>query len=329
MPSGSSVRSKRKTADKKRLEFKCANCGIDATAPVGTNRATLKVCKDCFGKGVDRRPRQLNDLTGAEWARFSKSVEQYPDTRSAKQRAHGACFPKSLAAQQIQIFTKKGDCVFDPFVGVGTTLDVAMELGRNGIGIDLNAGFLKQARNDLRNAKEFGVTQTLILDDAHNLTAHIKPETVDFVLTSPPYASLLKRVRGAFAYKWREHSTIDPISNPRPYSSKPADLGNMPYDRFMESIQVIMKGCFTVLRESSYAIWVVKDYRDLKSRKPYVNVHGDVITAAEAAGFLLWDIRIYDQTQFRPLVCLGFPSRNFYLNIGHSYLLTFKKPKIA
>jgi hypothetical protein len=69
----------------------------------------------------------------------------------------------------------------------------------------------------------------------------------------------------------------------------------------------------------------VKDYRDLKSGVPYVNFHSDVIRAAETAGFTLWDIRIYDQTRYRPLVVLGYPSRNYYLNIGHSYVLIFKK----
>ena len=71
---------------------------------------------------------------------------------------------------------------------------------------------------------------------------------------------------------------------------------------------------------------MVKDFRALKEGIPYVNVHSDVIAQAQQAGFELWDIRIYNQTRFRPLVCLGFPSKNFYLNIGHSYLLVFRTP---
>jgi DNA modification methylase len=314
-----------KTNQKRRQKFVCVSCGLDTDAPPSTQRAERSLCRECFGKGEDRRPRQLNDLTGGQWAKYSKSIQTYPDTRLEKQRVHGACFPKSLAFQQIEIFTKTGETVLDPFLGVGTTLDAALELGRNGIGIELNPKFAEIAKRDLKYAEELGSSQKIIIDDARNLTKHIKQESVDFILTSPPYSALLKSVKGNFAYKWREHSTLNPISNPRPYSSKKEDLGNMPYEEFLTAIEEVMRASLVVLRSDSYAVWVVKDYRDLKNKVPYVNFHGDVISCATRAGFTLWDIRIYDQTKFRPLVCLGFPSRNFYLNIGHSYLLTFKK----
>jgi DNA modification methylase len=309
----------------KRLTFACVQCGEGSDAPPETKRSDQKLCRRCFGKRKDVRPRDLNDLTGAEWARFSKSIESYPDTRTDKQRQHGACFPKSLASQQIQIFTKRGETVLDPFVGVGTTLDAAEELSRRGIGIELNPKFARLAIRDLKRSGAFGRTQRVIIDDARRLTSHVKKNSVDFILTSPPYGTLLKSVKGDFAYKWREHSTLDPISNPRPYSLKSQDLGNMPYDDFMVHMQDIMAQCLEVLREEAYAVWVVKDYRDLKHNVPYVNFHADMISVGVQAGFTLRDIRIFDQSKFRPLVCLGFPSRNFYLNIGHSYLLVFKK----
>jgi DNA modification methylase len=307
--------------------FVCSRCGSKTDAPPTTQRSKDRLCRKCFGKGVDRRPKDLNELTGAQWARYSKSVQEYPDTRSPKQRIHGACFPKSLALQQIEIFTKSGDTVLDPFLGVGTTLDAAVELRRNGIGFELNPEFAAIASKDLQRARELGLSHTIFVDDSRNLARLVKAESVDFILTSPPYSTLLKSVKGNFAYKWREHSTLNPISNPRPYSIKKEDLGNMPYDSFLDAIKEIMQACFIVLRPNCYAVWVVKDYRDLKSKIPYVNFHGDVIGAATEGGFTLWDIRVYDQTKFRPLVCLGFPSRNFYLNIGHSFLLTFKKEK--
>ena len=310
---------------KKRVAIECANCGIQTDAAPSTQRAVQKLCRGCFGKGEDRRPKDLNELTGSQWARYSKSIEEYPDTRSEKQRLHGASFPKSLALQQIEIYTKKGETVLDPFLGVGTTLDAALEIERNGVGIELSPEFAQLAQEDIKHASEIGLSHKVYIDDARNLRKYIEDNSVDFVLTSPPYSTLLKSVRGDFAYKWREHSTISPISNPRPYSSKKEDLGNMPYDEFLNAVEEVMSASLHVLRPNGYAVWVVKDYRDLKNKVPYVNFHGDVISSATRAGFTLWDIRIYDQTKFRPLVCLGFPSRNFYLNIGHSYLLTFKK----
>ena len=305
-----------------KASFVCASCGQEAFAPKETERATVRKCKRCFGKREDLRENQLNNLTGSEWAALSKSVEQHAGVRSDKQRIHGAAFPQSLAEANISIYTKKGDTVLDPFVGVGTTIDAAGNLGRKAIGLELNPEFVALARKDITNKK----TQRVICDDVRNLRKHIADASVDFILTSPPYATLLKTIKGSFGYKWREHSDLAVMANPQPYSRHRADLGNLDYTSFMNVLLTVQNDCFRVLKPDCYNVWVIKDYRDLKNDTPYVNFHGDVIKASEAAGFLLWDIRIYDQTKFRPLVVLGYPSRKYYLNIGHSYILVFRKP---
>jgi len=304
-----------------RIRFNCESCGVASTAPISTERATEKQCTKCFGKRTDKRVNKLNDLSGSEWAQGSKTVEKYPGVRSEKQRAHGAAFPESLAEAHIKIYTKKGDLVLDPFAGVGTTLDVAKRMGRKAIGIELNGNFARIAREDLGSSEEHRV----ICDDARNLMEHVTPGSASLVLTSPPYATLLKSVKGAFAYKWREHSSIKQISNPPPYSKHADDLGNLTYADFLVATGQVMKATWDALKPGGYAVWVVKDYRDLKAGVPYVNFHGDIIAVAQANNFALWDIRIYDQTQFRPLVVLGYPSTNYYMNIGHSYILVFRK----
>ena len=53
-------------------------------------------------------------------------------------RRHSAVFPKQLPAWFIKLFTDPGDVVLDPFLGSGTTAFVAMELGRNAIGVEIN-----------------------------------------------------------------------------------------------------------------------------------------------------------------------------------------------
>jgi DNA modification methylase len=304
--------------------FPCSRCGEATRALSDTDRQIRELCRACFGKGEDRRPHELNELTGKEWAQKSRSVEQYPDTRSPKQRLHGASFPQSLAREQIEIYTAVGETVLDPFVGVGTTLDACLEVGRRGVGIDVNEEFIDLARADLAAGAADDQVQ-LIVGDARSLSSSIAAESVDFVLTSPPYGSLLRQVKGSFAYKWQEHSTIRPILNPVPYSGHPLDIGNLDYDQFLDAIKEVLVETYKVQRPGSYAVWVVKDFRALKADVPYVNYHGHFIAQAEAAGYVLWDLRIWDQTTFRPLVCLGYPSKNFYLNIGHSYLVVLRK----
>lgn len=307
-------------AKTRRAQFDCTRCDAAASAPLGTSRAERGLCNRCFGKRPDRRPRELNELSGKQWAAASRSVEQYPDTRSEKQRLHGAAFPMSLARQQIEIYTKPGDVVLDPFVGVGTTLDACEGLGRRGIGIELNPEFTALAEPDLQ-----GTDQRLLQGDARRMSDLVSLESVDLLLTSPPYGSLLRNVKGDFAYKWREHSEVDPIANPQPYSGAPEDLGNLDYPDFLDALEVCLSQSLKVLKQGAYAAWVVKDFRALKQGAPYVNLHGHLIERAERAGLVLWDLRIYDQTKFRPLVCLGYPSRNFYLNLGHSYIVILRR----
>ena len=50
---------------------------------------------------------------------------------------HPAAFPTALPEFFIKLFTDKDDVVLDPFVGSGTTLEVAQNLGRQGIGIEM------------------------------------------------------------------------------------------------------------------------------------------------------------------------------------------------
>jgi DNA modification methylase len=315
------VRSESLSGPDKRVVIRCSACSAETDAFQGTARHKQLLCRTCYGKGTDKRPRELNALSGKQWAAFSKSVEEYPDTRSDKQRQHGACFPISLARQQIEIYTKPGDVVIDPFVGIGTTLDAAMVTGRRGIGVDINPAFTKVARRDIAARKEDFLVLT---GDSRRLQKLLGSTKADFLLTSPPYAHLLRTVKGNFAYKWKEHSKIAAIRNPVPYSAKDEDVGNLAYPEFLNAITEVMHQSTKVLKREAYSVWIVKDFRDLKNGVPLVNFHGDVIASAEQAGLRLWDIRIYDQTKFRPLVCLGYPSKNYYLNLGHSYILVFR-----
>jgi len=272
------------------------------------------------------KKNSLNNLTGSEWARLSKSVEQFPDKRSKKQKLHGAAFPQSLVEHHILCYTKKKNIVLDPFVGVGTTLDACKKTERRGIGIEINPEFVKLAKKDIsqKTLSPDNNTITIINDDIRNLLAHQKPNSVDFIITSPPYSNLLHKVQKKFLYKWKKFGKNEK-PNAKPYSKVKNDLGNLDYDESLDEFEKVFSDTLKVLKNDSYAVWVVKDFRDLKNDIPYVSFHTDLISRATKVGWILWDIRIYDQTKFRPLVILGIPSRNFYMNMGHSYILVFKK----
>jgi site-specific DNA-methyltransferase (adenine-specific) len=58
---------------------------------------------------------------------------------------HSAVFPKSLPEWFIKLFTKEHDWVLDPFVGSGTTVEVAQNLNRSSVGIDVLPEYCKLA----------------------------------------------------------------------------------------------------------------------------------------------------------------------------------------
>lgn len=63
-------------------------------------------------------------------------------------KGHSATFPQDLPEWFINLFTKEGDTVLDPFAGSGTTLKVAGMLNRNGIGIEINEDFYAMVKKD-------------------------------------------------------------------------------------------------------------------------------------------------------------------------------------
>ncbi|MGR3302888.1 MAG: DNA-methyltransferase [Candidatus Scalindua sp.] len=69
--------------------------------------------------------------------------------------AHFATYPEELVYTPIKAGCPKGGTVLDPFMGSGTTLKVARELGRKGIGIELNKEYIDMAK------KRIGLEQSV------------------------------------------------------------------------------------------------------------------------------------------------------------------------
>lgn len=80
----------------------------------------------------------------------------------------------------LEQYSKKGDVIFDPFAGFGTTLVTAEELGREAYGIEFEerrAAYIKSLMKHPERA---------IHGDSLNLLDYDLPN-FDFVITSPPY----------------------------------------------------------------------------------------------------------------------------------------------
>ena len=62
---------------------------------------------------------------------------------------HPAMFPEDIARDHIISWSNEGDTVLDPFSGSGTTIKMARELGRKGIGIEVNPEYCEIAKTRL------------------------------------------------------------------------------------------------------------------------------------------------------------------------------------
>ena len=77
----------------------------------------------------------------------------WTDIKGASTRSgHPAPFPVGLAERLIQMFSFVGDTVLDPFVGTGSTSVAAVNCGRNSIGNEIDADYLRMAKDRLAAA---------------------------------------------------------------------------------------------------------------------------------------------------------------------------------
>jgi site-specific DNA-methyltransferase (adenine-specific) len=66
---------------------------------------------------------------------------------------HSATFPRDLIGPRIVSSCPRGGVVLDPFCGSGTTISVALDLHRRGIGFDLFEDYLIAASRDLAQGR--------------------------------------------------------------------------------------------------------------------------------------------------------------------------------
>lgn len=89
-------------------------------------------------KKIQKDIKENSKLSKEEWKEYFTGHWNFPP---AKQIEHEAMFPEELPRRIIKMFSFVGETVLDPFIGSGTTAKVALELGRNAIGYEINENF--------------------------------------------------------------------------------------------------------------------------------------------------------------------------------------------
>jgi len=274
-------------------------------------------------KEENERKKSFNGLTAHEWAVYTPSVFGFQTfhEREEIRKLHGATYPKEISDRLVKTYTHEGDLVFDPFLGIGTTLMSAMNLGRKGIGIELSKEFFQYAIRYLQLDSEMIIDRDIKIynDDCRNLEKYVDDESVQATITSPPYADFIHQT-----LKKRQNSNGSryKYSRVRKYTDLAEDFGNLSYNEFMIDIKLLFEKIYKKTKKYGYSVWVVRDFRENGS---YVNFHTDLAEAGKQAGFKWIDLIVWDQTKtIGKIGIVGYP-RVFYTNMRHSYIVVLRK----
>ncbi|HMF33188.1 MAG TPA: DNA methyltransferase [Candidatus Lokiarchaeia archaeon] len=296
----------------------------------------------------------LNCLTAKEWTKAMIGVWEFDysplDIRDKK--LHPATFPIALAKKVIKLFTHKGNVVVDPFCGSGTTLVACQDLTRHGIGLDLNPEYCVLARGRLANRKigEFpsgrvkgsidqfvekgdvaeiepeSVEETppvnleVICDDALNVADYIPANSIDLVLTSPPYANILNKSRtNKSKHSAKRHDGRLGVNEQ--YSSDTRDLGTKEPADFIDLMKQLSAKIYTVLKPGTHYVINIRDVVPFFIQPPLISTLTELDFALK--NIIIWDKRKLIQG----MGIFGWPSNYIALNSAYEYIFDFMKPK--
>jgi DNA modification methylase len=89
----------------------------------------------------------ISEENHREWFR-----QIWTGVTGASTKKHPAPYPVSLAERLIRMFSFVGDTVLDPFMGTGSTTLAAINCGRNSLGYEIDAEYLKYASRRIHEA---------------------------------------------------------------------------------------------------------------------------------------------------------------------------------
>lgn len=267
----------------------------------------------------------LNELTGAEWLYFTKSLltTSYTSGYGHKLRkTHGANKPPQLMCQLIEFFTKPDGRVLDPFAGVGGTLLGASicKKPREAIGIEINQKWVDIYHQIIAESNSTLRMQSLLQGDCLQVMQTLEPAYFDFIVTDPPYNIHFEQTMSNGPYA-QAHANRRTDYDMR--SQDPADLANLPsYEVYLDAMERVFASCFRLLKPQKYMVVII---RNAYQQGEYIFTHVDLARRAKRHGFIPKGEIVWYQagTKLRPY---GYPFA-YVPNIAHQYIVVLQKPK--
>ena len=157
----------------------------------------------------------------------------------------------------------------------------------------------------------------ILQGDAGSKLADLDSESIDFVVTSPPYWRILEK-NGQKVAAERTSQNL-----PTNYGDDTENLGGIEdYDLFLKKLGDIFVECSRVLRAKQYMAVIVSDFRH---GPQYYLYHADIANEIEQRGMVLKGVIALLQDS-KNLYAYGIPYA-FVPNIHHQQILIFQKPE--
>lgn len=133
-------------------------------------------------------------------------------------------FSRTLVEAVLEDLTRPGDTVLDPFVGFGTTLQVAEARGRRAVGVEL-------LRERCAIAAAVAPSSSVVEGDARRLS-HLVDGPFELILTSPPYMA-------------EDDGPEDPLSG---------YVGASSYDAYLTQLRNVLAQCLSLLTPTGHLV---------------------------------------------------------------------------
>ncbi len=198
-------------------------------------------------------------------------------------------------------YSNEKDHLLDCMIGGGTTAIEAKILNRHITCIDVNEEALERTKKSLEFEVENNAKQRIVKCDARRML-FIKNEEIDFILTHPPYADIIKYSEGKIK---EDLSSIHDI------------------DRFCDEIERVACELYRVLKKGKFCAVLIGDTRRNKMYQPLAF---KVMERFLKQGFTLKEDIIKKQHNCK---ATGFwvnrSKKSNFLLIMHEHLFVFQK----
>lgn len=218
--------------------------------------------------------------------------------------------------------------VLDPFGGVGSTAKACELEGRVCTSIELQEKWHDLAIERLETEVGEGASRKhiFILGDTREELKKLGTCSFDFMVTSPPYWSILNKKAD---YKVKKERLANNLATN--YSDNDEDdLANIKnYEEFLRIlVDDVFLECGRILRPKKYMCLIVSDFRN---KSEFISFHSDLIqalnkrTTSDGYKITLQGVKVLLQNH-KTLLPYGYPFA-YVENIHHQYILIFRKDK--